>query len=105
MKFKKLMLRIKMAWKAFWLIPFEVTIENYKVTEGKMYMIVPCDNHIRSGCNKKATKGLYKTNAVFEVNYEADQYLLCDECAKKAEGTKEKIYFNWFEGNEKNKRK
>ena len=87
----KLRLRIKMAWRAFWFLPFEIQVKPFHKT-GYCRKGVECDNHYtwRISFKNEATIYLEETVARFKVS-EENAYLLCDQCAEKAIGTTEKI--------------
>ncbi len=93
---KNLLLRFLFAWKAFWLIPFQVQYEPLHYHCDLIKQAGTCDNEKseyfgekENYCNNKAEVAMSFKNVSFEVK-EEDYYHVCKKCAKKFEGSKQK---------------
>lgn len=90
----KIILRFKMAWKAFWLISFDYQVEPFttKDTIGPFRdgTFPQCDNKHRSGCDGSARVCLQEKRATLDVSWQ-DHYHVCNKCGAAAVGTKEKL--------------
>jgi hypothetical protein len=91
MTMRKLLLLFKMAWCAFWLIPFDVQYEPFHYYCQLKKDAGICDNQYRTGCKNEATIALAETTCKFEMN-EGNYYHLCMHCALEvaAKGGKQK---------------
>lgn len=91
-------LRLKMAWNAFWLIPFEF---EYKPLYPAGYLAkdrAVCDNNRRvSKCENMATTCLSRTVVKMDVRWDMDHYHVCDECTEKYIGKYEEEPFGFGE--------
>lgn len=89
---KHILIRFKLAWCAFWLIPVEIQYRpfEYYCDLNKWAKETECDNSRReSKCKNNGSVALAETTVKISV-HEGNFYHVCDDCAKKFIGKKEK---------------
>ena len=94
---KNILIRLKIAWKVFWLIPFEIQYKpfHYHCDLHKGSNSI-CDNQNADywgdkihKCNNKATIALAESVLEFTAR-ETNYYHVCSDCAKKFNKSKTK---------------
>lgn len=91
---KNLLLRLKFAWCAFWLIPFEVKYKPYHITH-KANGRYECDNNRRMNkCQNKTNVFLEETWIEFTVK-DQHAYIVCNPCANEILSTGKVFRFPW----------
>ncbi len=92
---KKIILRFKIAWKAFLLKPFEVQLKPFEFC-CTLYDGGICDNQNadilgdkKHLCHNNSKVALAETIVTFDVK-KTNYYHVCEKCAKKFNKSKEK---------------
>lgn len=85
-------MRLKFAWKAFWLEKCEITLP-FADYGGQFKSAIKCDNGRHQLCSSKkvASEALYQTSLKVEIEI-GNSYFLCEDCYPSAIGLTEKPY-------------